>query len=117
ALAAGESGWIPETLLRAKPAGDGPRLLAMMRGVEGQVWREGGLRASQWWPAPPDAATWRRFLRAAGLATGDDTVPEPETLPWADRSCADRPAGLPGSPAALERVAWVAGAGIVALGL
>ena len=116
-LLAGEAGWIPETLLRAKPDQDGPRLLAMMRGVEGQVWREGDLRASQWWPAPPDAAAWRRFLRAAGLAPETDDVPEPEALPWADRSWGDRPAGLPGSPAALERLAWVAGIGIVALGL
>ena len=114
---AGESGWIPETLLRSPPTEDGPRLLAMMHGVEGQVWRENELRASQWWPEPPSAAAWRRFLRAAGLAPADDQVPAPEALDWANRPWGDRPAGLPGSPAALERLAWAAGIGVVALGL
>lgn len=117
ALLAGEAGWIPESLLRAPPAQDGPRLLAMMRGVEGQVWRDGELRTSQWWPTRPDAAAWLRFLRAAGLAASAAAVPEPEALPWAERPWGDRPAGLPGSPAALERLAWVAGIGIVGLGL
>lgn len=112
-----DAGWIPETLLRAPPTADGPRLLAMMRGVEGQVWRDGELRASQWWPARPDAGAWARFLRAAGLAIDDISVPEPEAIAWAERPWGDRPAGLPGSPAALERLAWVAGVGLVALGL
>lgn len=116
-LLEGDAGWIPETLLRSPPTTDGPRLLAMTRGVEGQVWRDGELRASQWWPAPPDIAAWRRFLRAAGLALEDSELPTPQALVWSERPWGDRATGLPGSPAALERLAWVAGIGIVALGL
>ncbi|WP_374473103.1 hypothetical protein [Arenimonas sp.] len=115
-MAEGEPGWIPESLLRAPPAGDGPRLLQAIEGVEGQVWRDGQLQASQWWPAVPDADAWRRFLRACGI--GPDAagaVPAPETLPWETTPWGDAPRGLPGSPAALERLAWVAGLGLVAL--
>lgn len=117
-MAEGEPTWIPESLLRAPPAGDGPRLLQAIEGVEGQVWRDGQLQASQWWPAVPDADAWRRFLRACGI--GPDAagpVPAPEALPWATSPWGDAPRGLPGSPAALERLAWVAGLGLVALGL
>jgi len=116
AMAGEDAGWIPETLLRAAPAADGARLLQMMSGVEGQVWREGQLQASQWWPAPPDADGWRRFARAAGLGP-EAALPPLETLPWADQPWGDARRGLPGSPAALERLAWVAGLGLLALGL
>lgn len=36
-VAAGEQRWVPESLLRAPPDADGPRLLALVRGCEGQV--------------------------------------------------------------------------------
>lgn len=116
ALAADDAGWIPESLLRAPPAADGARVLQLMRGVEGQVWRDGQLQASQWWPAPPDADAWRRFARAAGLGP-EAVLPATESLPWADQPWGDARRGLPGSPAALERLAWVAGLGLLALGL
>ena len=46
--------WIPESLLKAPPLVDGPRLLRTLRGVEGQVWGGGRLLASQWWRYGPD---------------------------------------------------------------
>lgn len=58
---------IPSTLLQA-PGQDGARLLRQPDGMEGQVWRDGELRASQHWSAPPEAAAWRSFLRGAGIA-------------------------------------------------
>lgn len=113
AMLADEADWIPETLLRAPPAEDCARLLALETGVEGQVWRDGQLRTSQWWPQAPDAAAWQRFLRAAGLAPAPGGVPAPVSLGWADQPWGERRAGLPGSPAALERLAWIAGIGLV----
>lgn len=57
----------PATLLQTLGP-DGARLLRHPDGIEGQVWREGELRASQYWPVPPNAAAWRGFLRGAGIA-------------------------------------------------
>lgn len=113
-----DAGWIPETLLRAPPLFDGPRLLAQMRGFEGQLWSDGRLRASRWWPDVPQADAWRRFLRAGGLGPeGDGEPPIPEVLPWLPQPWGDKSRRLPGSPAALERLAWTAGIGLLALGL
>lgn len=110
--------WIPESLLRAPPDSDGPRLLRQIRGVEGQLWRGGRLAASQWWPDAPGQEAWRRFLRAGGLGPeAAEAVPVAETVPWSAQPWGDQRRGLPGSPAALERLAWTAGLGIVALGL
>lgn len=118
ALAHGEQAWIPESLLRAPPAVDGPRLLSQMRGFEGQLWLDGQLGASQWWPEVPDQDTWRRFLRGGGSGPeGAEIVPQLESLPWSDAPWGDARRGLPGSPAALERLAWAAGLGVVGLGL
>lgn len=111
-------GWIPETLLRAPPAADGARLLQQQVGVEGQLWRDGQLQSSQWWPERPQADAWRRYLRAGGLpSAATEAVPEPEALPWLASPWGDVRRGLPGSPAARERTAWVATACILALGL
>jgi hypothetical protein len=106
AILADEASWIPETLLRAAPAGDGLRLLRQSRGVEGQYWHDGRLQASQWWGAPPAPEAWQRFARACGL--GPETaasVPEPLDAGWSD-PWGDAPRGLPASPAILERWAW-----------
>lgn len=111
-----ETRWIPETLLRAPPATDGPRLLRLLRGFEGQLWRERHLVCSQWWPQLPDLEEWRRFLRACGLGTEDlRAVPEPVTEPWAETPWADLRRGLFGSPAAVERLAWTGGLAALAL--
>lgn len=112
----GDAAWIPETLLRAPPAADGPRLLLQMRGVEGQLWEQGRLRSSRWWPQPPQADAWRRFLRAGGLGPeATEEPPPPEALAWSAEPWGDRHRGLPGSPAALERLAWTAGLVLLAL--
>lgn len=77
---------LAESALLPPPAEpEGARLLAVAGGVEGQVWREGGLIASRFWPQTPDADAWARFLRAAGLPLAE--VPPLQTLarqaePW-----------------------------------
>lgn len=99
------AGWMPETLLRGRADTDGPRLLALIEGVEGQVWKGGGLVASQWWPIAPAVDAWHRFLRSAGLSPGADarlpTVSEAGwSPPWA------RVRGATAGPDLLEAVAW-----------
>ncbi len=53
--------WIPESLLRAAPAHSGVRLVQLQRGVEGQVWQDGVLKASQWWAAGPELSALAAF--------------------------------------------------------
>lgn len=55
---------IPEPLLYP-PQEQGARLIACIEGFEGQIWRDGALRSSRWWPFAPDAQEWRMFLRGA----------------------------------------------------
>lgn len=61
---------LPEPWLYTPPAHDAVRLLRCFEGVEAQVWQRGSLRASRWWPEPPDEAEWLNFQRGAGLAPG-----------------------------------------------
>lgn len=73
---------IPETALHS-PLAAGHRLVRVSDGYEGQVWRQGQLSLSRWWPQPPEASQWRQFLRAAGSPGAP--VPEPETATWSPR--------------------------------
>ena len=119
AFARGERRWIPETLLAPAPAVDGPRLLRLPHGVEGQVWERGQLEASQWWPAVPDGESWQRFLRGSGLDAGEGrVVPEPVVLPWSSAPWGERSRyAWAGSGADLESVAWRTAAIVFALAL
>lgn len=98
---------VAESSLRAPPASpDAARLLAMREGFEGQVWRDGALAASHWWPAMPDSAAWARFLRSASQPVDGIAVPPAEHVPLlaAPWGRADR--GLPWSAPQLERGFW-----------
>jgi len=64
----------PETLLHLPPASDGAILRQSLEGVEGQIWRDGLLESSYWWPKPPSAAEWVRFQRGGGCR---EITPEP----------------------------------------
>ncbi len=72
----------PESLHRGSPAADGAQLVAMDEGVEGRVWRDQAMIASQWWPAPPALREWNMLRRGAGLAA-DAGVPVPDMVPLA----------------------------------
>ena len=114
-VASGEQRWLPETLLLPPASQDGPRLLRLARGTEGQLWRDGQLLLSQWWPQVPDDDAWQRFIRAGGLESGGD-VPAPLSLPWAAPWDEGRRSLLPGSAAGREHLAWLAvGAGAALL--
>lgn len=110
-----DAAWVPESLVRTAPSGDGLRLLHLAEGVEGQYWRGGDLQASQWWPEVPGLAAWQRFARACGLpapesVSGADSVAW--SAPWADTRRM-----VPASPAMLERWAWRGVAVALALAL
>lgn len=74
---------LPEAVLRGEPIADGVELVALERGVDARVWRNGALVASQWWGDLPDALSWQRFLRGAGWP-GDSALPEPSSSAWRD---------------------------------
>ncbi len=98
---------MPESSLRPSPAApDAVRLLAMREGVEGQVWRDGRLLTSRWWPSAPDAAAWGRFLRAASLPADDAVPPAVESLPLAEVPWGRADERLRWSATQLERAFW-----------
>lgn len=115
-VAAGERRWIPETRLLGQAEADGPRLLRLARGFEGQVWEGGQLLQSQWWPQAPQAGEWQRFLRAGGLEPSGD-MPGAIAPAWGQPWGEARQGLLPGGAAARERLAWTTLAVLVALGL
>jgi nucleotide-binding universal stress UspA family protein len=109
--------WIPESLLRPVPTADGPRLVRLVRGVEGQVWREHRLVASQWWSQAPGLEAWHRFLRASGISPEEaPAVPDVQVLGWSG-PWAELQFGTSISPVAIERFAWRAVVGGLALGI
>ncbi|WP_411834120.1 hypothetical protein [Pseudoxanthomonas mexicana] len=114
---AGEQQWLPESLLVPLPETDGPRLLRLAEGVEGQVWSNRQLITSQWWPQLPGDEPWLRFLRSAGM---EQPLPLPpaQAHPWLDQPWGERRRSwLPGTPAARERLAWVGGCALLAFAL
>lgn len=97
---------IAESSLLPQPAQpDGARLLAVARGVEGQVWRAGQLVASRCWPAPPSPEAWSRFLRAAAMPVAAGP-PALETLPAAAQPWGQAIRRWRWAPAQLETAFW-----------
>ncbi len=81
----------PETFMRS-PLQNGPRLIAAIEGFEAQVWQDGFLAFSRWWPHKPSQTEWDMFLRSAALPLEQfgGQVPEPSApefleTPWAGR--------------------------------
>ncbi len=58
---------IPETLLRPKATTEVVQLVDSMEGIEGQIWKDGLLVGSRWWPQLPSQTEWEHFQRAHGL--------------------------------------------------
>lgn len=67
---------LPETVLHP-PMDRGVRLVETMDGVEGQVWRDGQMTASRWWPDTPAPADWFGFLRVSRETEIGQGVPDP----------------------------------------
>lgn len=108
----------PEALLATPPEADGLRLVHAVEGVDAQIWHEGQLMASRWWPSEPDADEWTRWSRSADLEqVGDPVTLRSQAarwqLPWAEGVGLDT---LISGSSRLERVALVAAlAGLVGL--
>ncbi len=85
---------LPETAVQ-EPGASGVRLVGALDGCEGQVWQDGLLRASRFWPQAPDRAEWIRFLRSSGdpSALTQATVPSPQEPVWLERPWPRRSAG------------------------
>lgn len=77
---------VPESLLHPARA-EGACLLQSLEGCEGQVWRQGQLVSSAWWPDVPGEAVWRNFLRDASLppAAQPPRPRQPEPVTWLPR--------------------------------
>jgi hypothetical protein len=109
---------LPESLLHP-PLGDAVALRACLEGVEGQVWREGGLAASRWWPRPPEPAEWIGFQRDAGVAPEAQVrgVPAPLEAPWLEQPWATTASLAQATGSGARREAWALGAAAAALAL
>lgn len=85
---------LPETAVQ-QPGGAGVRLVGVLDGYEGQVWQDGLLRASRFWPQAPDQAEWVRFLRSSGDASalGQARLSSPVDPVWLERPWPRRSAG------------------------
>jgi len=64
-----------------EPETEAIRMAVMTDGFEGQVWRDGFLAASRWWPAPPSTSEWISFLRSAGADLSQIPQPVPREAP------------------------------------
>ena len=74
---------LPETMARI-PMNEGARLVPCGEGVEGEIWHNGVLTASRWWPVTPSLRDWQLFLRAGKHAPTDHTqsVPVAQHVAW-----------------------------------
>lgn len=91
---------LPESLLHP-PLPDGLRLVACLDGSEGQLWHDGYLMHSRWWPAAPTDAEWLNFQRDAAISPElqSSVAPHLSELnwlpqPWASSVPAGREGGL-----------------------
>ncbi len=77
----------PETFMR-EPQQNGVRLVAALDGFEAQVWQQGLLAFSRWWPKAPSQIEWDMFLRSAGLPLDQHggRVPEPSPAEFLESS-------------------------------
>ncbi len=112
---AAELRWLPESCLFPPARDDGARLLELTVGVEGQLWRDGEMLASRWWPGLPEESQWLGFVRAAG-APGL-ARPEPQRLALGEPARGDRAWWAFASPARLERATWLGAAALALFAL
>ncbi len=104
----GELPVVPETLLAPRGSND-VQLVQCLEGCEGQVWRDGQLVASRWWPAMPTAPEWRNFQKDAGVPPEEQRadVAQPSVHAWVDRPWA-RSGSLAGiATSAAKRERWL----------
>jgi hypothetical protein len=59
--------FLSEVMFWGKPKEDGLYLYNANHGVDAQLWKQGLLVASHWFPSAPDASQMQRFARAQGM--------------------------------------------------
>lgn len=109
---------VPEPMLRQVGA-DGARLVRCLEGVEAQIWRDGWLQASRWWPDAPGEQEWRLFLHASATPElAKIERPAVEEAAWLDRpwSALRGMEGDAGPTVGLERRMVVVGALVLVMG-
>lgn len=94
---------IPETFIR-RPLQDGVRLVAALDGFEGQVWQNGFIAFSRWWPRQPNPSEWDMFVRSAGLPLEQfaGRIPELQDAPVLESPWTRQENALAGAWAMLE---------------
>lgn len=68
---------MPETVLRSHPTTDTIQLIQCIEGVEGQIWKDGLLKASRWWAEMPNEKEWELFQRNHSLPISESLPPLP----------------------------------------
>jgi hypothetical protein len=58
---------LPESVLRPPLGNHGVQIIACCEGYEAQIWEEGCILVSRWWPHMPEDTTWQQFLRTHRL--------------------------------------------------
>jgi len=106
--------FVAEALYVGQPQTDAVELLALDEGVEARAWKAGQLRASRWWPQPPDADIWQEFVRGVGQASPPADVPDtiqatPAHTPWGKRALDADTLRLSGLDQYLPKAALAAG--------
>lgn len=82
---------LPETLIQP-PLAAGVRLLQCIEGFEAQLWADGELRASRWWPEPLELGDWRDFVRGSGASREEGLQVALDALPAMEQTeLASRP--------------------------
>lgn len=77
---------VPETLFYPR-RDNGIYLYSALDGFEGQIWRDGNLLGSRWWPAMPNGGEWLNFQRDIGAAADGRVaeVPQPLAAEWGNK--------------------------------
>ena len=75
--------YLPESLAQTGLE-DGARIVKGLSGFEGQIWADGNLAASRWWPSDPTTVNWNVFLQASQETLGalNYDLPLAEAVPW-----------------------------------
>lgn len=84
---------VPESALHP-PGGSDLRCIACVDGVEGQLWENGEMTQSRWWPRTPDEREWKTFLRGARKTPETASAAEMAVrqAAWIDPPFVDEPA-------------------------
>ncbi len=79
---------MPETLLLGSKKEDGFRLVQCMEGYEGQLWEDGVITSSRWWPTFPEERQLQLFFMSNDLPPQEDYAVEEAAYlsrPWTRR--------------------------------